>query len=663
MKYNSLVLSLFANFDQVIRHIYKYIFRLHLLLTTLIVSMPLLIYSQLIFEQGVVQGGVTGAGFSTGQGSGSGTFEIFIEPGSTVKKAYLFTYRQRFPPPATFTVNSINYSFDTTNILMNCNINNHPAVNPVQLFYMDITQDINPSTTVYNVTIPGQFGLPLNAGYWTVFLFVVYENPLLTNTCYNIIINQQNYVGDEIYNLSNLNSIDNSNPVGFSLYTDRTGSGLVETNEIYFNTNFLGLIGGSDNVNNSWNFAGVKGHFYFQNNELFGLDDDTPNSTMSGTDGLADVASYLPNNTTSTQFRLTHINYPNHSPSAANLNLAYFLTYSTPCDIFQTDLVTEDTTICPGEPLQLGASGGINYDWLPQTGLSCYDCPNPEFVGDSSMVYTVRIWSTDSCSKVLPVKVKVLPQPEFSSINLTPSACGEENGTIVATASNGSAPYQYQLDGGGNVGNGQFNGLASSNYTLTVTDLNGCSADSVVFIDEEILVNASFVLEPPSGSAPLWVQSNNTSTNANNYVWTWADETSTDTHPGFYLDTSGTYTVTLISYNNFPECADTFFVQVLVYDSLQISIPNIFTPNNDQSNDFFGITTNVPTSGTVVILNRWGNLIMEKDFTTQPHVFEAFWDGMLFGSEKATEGVYFYRMRVKAENEEFEFSGFVTLVR
>ena len=279
------------------------------------------------------------------------------------------------------------------------------------------------------------------------------------------------------------------------------------------------------------------------------------------------------------------------------------------------------------------------------------------------MVYTVRIWSTDSCSKVLPVRVKVLPKPEFTSINLTPSTCGEENGTIVATASNGTAPYQYQLDGGVNVGNGQFNGLASANYMLTVTDNNGCSADSIVFIDEEILVNASFVLEPPSGSAPLWVQSNNTSTNANNYVWTWADETSTDTHPGFYLDTSGTYTVTLIAYNNFLECADTFSVQVLVYDSLQISIPNVFTPNNDHSNDFFGITTNVPTSGKVVILNRWGNLIMEKDFTTQPHVFEAFWDGMLFGSEKATEGVYFYTIRMRAENEEFEYSGFVTLVR
>lgn len=619
--------------------------------------------AQLIFEQDIVQGGVTGAGFSTGQGSGSGTFNIHIEPGSTIKKAYLFTYRIGYPPEAVFILNSVPHVFDTTNMLMQVSHTN-PSAKLVCLFYKDVTGEINPTITNFDVTIPQQSGLPTNWGYWTVFLYIVYENPLLNNLFYSVMINQKDLIGNEFYSYSSLNPINNSFPVGLSLYTDRVCV-IEDGTEVKVNSNFLGTVSTSDFVNNSWNCSGVKGHFYYQNNTLFGLDDDLPNNTMGGGDGLADISSYVSNNTTELDFRLTHVNYPNQSIAGTNFNLAYFLTYTTPCDIFQTDLVTEDTTICSGQLLQLGASGGINYDWLPQTGLSCYDCPNPEFVGDSSIVYTVRIWSTDSCSKVLPVKVKVLPQPEFSSINLTSSACGEENGTIVATASNGTAPYHYQLDGGASVGNGQFSDLASTNYLLTVTDSNGCSADSIVFIDEEILVNASFTLEPPTGSAPLWVQSTNASTNATNYLWSWANETSTDTHPGFRLDTSGTYTVTLIAYNNFPECADTFSVQVVVYDSLQIIIPNVFTPNNDHSNDFFGITTNVPTSGTVVILNRWGNVMLEHSFSSQPHLFTPLWDG-----KEATEGVYFYRVRMipevsgqGAENEEFEYSGFVTLMR
>jgi gliding motility-associated-like protein len=620
-------------------------------------------YTQLVFEQDIVQGGVTGAGFSTGQGSGVGTFDIYIEPGSTIKKAYLFTYRIGYPPEVSFVLNSTSHIFDSTNILMRVNHSSSFA-SPVSIYYKDLTAEIDPAITTFDITIPDQFGLPINWGYWTVYLIVIYENLTLNQTTYSLVINDKDFLGNEMYSLSNLNPVDVSNSVGFSLYTDRSGlSHLPPTKEVFINSNLLGVVGGSDNVNTSWGSAGVKGHFYYQNNELFGLDDDIANNVMSGTDGIANISTILPNNTTSTDFQMKHINYPNQANNHSNINLAYFLTYTTPCDIFQTDLVTEDTTICSGQLLQLGASGGINYNWLPQTGLSCYDCPNPEFVGDSSIVYTVRIWSTDSCSKVLPVKVKVLPQPAFTSINLTTSACGDENGAIVATASNGTAPYHYQLDGGANVGNGQFSGLVSSTYTLTVTDNNGCSADSTVFIDEEILVNASFTLEPPTGSAPLWVQSTNASTNATNYLWSWANETSTDTHPGFMLDTSGTYTVTLIAFNNFPECADTFTVQVVVYDSLHVVIPNVFTPNNDHSNDFFGITTNVPTSGTVVILNRWGNLIMEKDFTAQAHVFEPFWDGMLFGGEKATEGVYFYQVELHTENQQESYHGFVTLVR
>jgi hypothetical protein len=75
--------------------------------------------------------------------------------------------------------------------------------------------------------------------------------------------------------------------------------------------------------------------------------------------------------------------------------------------------------------------------------------------------------------------------------------------------------------------------------------------------------------------------------------------------------------------------------------------------------------TFVPVSGELVILNRWGNVMLEHSFSTQPHLFTPLWEG-----KEATEGVYFYRVRMihevsgqGAENEEFEYSGFVTLVR
>ena len=184
MKYNSLVLFLFTIFEQVIYHLYKYFFRNYLLLSVLVISAPFMIRSQLIFEQGLIQGGITGAGFSTGQGFGSGTFEIHIEPGSTIKKAYFFTYTQRYPPPANFILNGSNIVFDTNNLIMNVDVNfpSSSSISPAKLYYMDATNQISPSITTYNITIPIQSGLPINEGYWTFFLVVIYENPLLSKT-------------------------------------------------------------------------------------------------------------------------------------------------------------------------------------------------------------------------------------------------------------------------------------------------------------------------------------------------------------------------------------------------------------------------------------------------------------------------------------------------
>lgn len=85
---------------------------------------------------------------------------------------------------------------------------------------------------------------------------------------------------------------------------------------------------GNDQTNSSYPASGVKGHFYYQNNQLFGLDDDTPDVVMNSTDGLADVSSHLIQNIGLCNFQLTHINYPNQNKISTSANFAYFLTYT-----------------------------------------------------------------------------------------------------------------------------------------------------------------------------------------------------------------------------------------------------------------------------------------------------------------------------------------------
>ena len=96
-------------------------------------------------------------------------------------------------------------------------------------------------------------------------------------------------------------------------------------------------------------------------------------------------------------------------------------------------------------------------------------------------------------------------------------------------------------------------------------------------------------------------------------------------------------------------------------------VPNVFTPNNDGKNEFFGINTNLPVTVEYQLFNRWGNEMISGTksnaiSTSTNAYFTALWDG-----KDATEGVYFYKMKIKAVSEgkiwEENMEGFLELLR
>src|SRR5690606_19723966 len=72
-------------------------------------------FSQLIFHQETFRGGITGAGFSTALSSGNGSFDIYIEPGSTIKKAWLFAQRIGISDSVNIIINGTGYNFNSQN--------------------------------------------------------------------------------------------------------------------------------------------------------------------------------------------------------------------------------------------------------------------------------------------------------------------------------------------------------------------------------------------------------------------------------------------------------------------------------------------------------------------------------------------------------------------
>lgn len=301
-----------------------------------------------------------------------------------------------------------------------------------------------------------------------------------------------------------------------------------------------------------------------------------------------------------------------------------------------------DTVICKGDSVQLFASGGANYYWQPATGLSNLNSANPMASPDSTTLYIVRIENTPGCSRTEKVVVKVNEPPKINSINITPSVCGNNDGQISINAS-GVNPLQYSI-GNGFQSSNTFLNLASGNYTIIVLDNNGCTSDTMVFVPETNPINALFTANPQIGIEPLFVDLNNQSTGANNFIWlmdnspfSWSFNTS------YSFDSSGIYTVTLIAYNNLPQCADTFSLQIVVYDSLMVQIPNVFTPNNDGVNDVFSIKVEGAKEIKCTIINRWGNRILnyEQEISNSPTTIHL-WDGHATSGEKVADGVYYY---------------------
>src|ERR1043165_6946305 len=79
------------------------------------------------------------------------------------------------------------------------------------------------------------------------------------------------------------------------------------------------------------------------------------------------------------------------------------------------------------------------------------------------------------------------------NVSITSVACfGDHNGAITATASGGTSPYKFSLNGGGWKNSGNYTGLYAGDYQVRVKDATGCitTGQFTVFTPTEIAAEA-----------------------------------------------------------------------------------------------------------------------------------------------------------------------------
>jgi gliding motility-associated-like protein len=72
-----------------------------------------------------------------------------------------------------------------------------------------------------------------------------------------------------------------------------------------------------------------------------------------------------------------------------------------------------DTIAATNQPVQLSGSGGINYEWLPATGLSNPNISNPIAINNMDRSYVLRAFTPLGCESFDTLHIKIYDGPEI----------------------------------------------------------------------------------------------------------------------------------------------------------------------------------------------------------------------------------------------------------
>ncbi|WP_164905437.1 T9SS type B sorting domain-containing protein [Flavobacterium sufflavum] len=161
-----------------------------------------------------------------------------------------------------------------------------------------------------------------------------------------------------------------------------------------------------------------------------------------------------------------------------------------------------DCTISPDAIVTLTAGGGTApytlYEYSTNAGTSYTAMGSNVLTISTAGTYIFRVTDTQGC-QAISSEVTITPKttPTFTFTQTNVSCNGGSDGSIVITAANGIAPYQYSIDNGANYQpSNVFTGLnAAGTYTIIVKDNKSCtSATSPLAITEPTIVGGTALL-------------------------------------------------------------------------------------------------------------------------------------------------------------------------
>jgi gliding motility-associated-like protein len=268
---------------------------------------------------------------------------------------------------------------------------------------------------------------------------------------------------------------------------------------------------------------------------------------------------------------------------------------------------------------------------------------------NNAVTYTLTVMDANGC-KDTTIHIVKLSNPFVYAPDV--NYCVGQTGNANAVGS-GTAPVTYVWNPG-NVSGATYSTISPGTYTVTFTDAYGCTSSDVVVVTENPLPVADFTTTPSMPVEEDQVvtfinQSSVPTGNVSSSIWDFGDlQGAIAFQPSHIYESSGFYQVSLIVISN-KGCTDTISKTIEILPT--VIPPNIFTPNGDGINEFLAFKNlEYYPNSSIYIYNRWGKLLY-SDSNYQNN-----WKG-----EGYSEGTYYYILKVKATDK--EFNGFFQLAR
>ncbi|HXB10892.1 MAG TPA: PKD domain-containing protein, partial [Bacteroidia bacterium] len=331
--------------------------------------------------------------------------------------------------------------------------------------------------------------------------------------------------------------------------------------------------------------------------------------------------------------------------------------------------VSPNRTICQGDTVHVYAivdttnSGKVTIAW----SNSFYGSGPFTVSPSTTTTYTVNV--SDHCGNIIPNTITITVNP-LPVINIPPqsgASCKEVTLHFTDTnRANAGSSYQWDFgDGNKSVQPSPANTYTSSGQyvvTVTVISTKGCSntASTIVTINVYPTAEAHFVANPDRASIvnPTIAFIDN-SVQTTQWRWDFGDGgTSNTENPTHTYTAVGGYKVELFTNNSYG-CADSVEDSVYIVPDFRLFIPNAFSPDGDDLNDYFTAKGIGIAQFNMMIFDRWGNLI----FITED--INKGWDGRVNGGNKiAQEDTYVYKIQVTdIFQEQHSYIGAVTLIK